>query len=138
MRIKLRGVALLLLLLLAVAAAACGHGRPGVTPRPAPVPVRVTNNNRADVVISVVRAGSVTRLGTVVSGQTQVLTIRNVPVERLQALQFDIHQIGTEETFRTRTLSLGPEQMVVLRIEDLLSTSALSVAENPASGKRMP
>ena len=135
MRMRLRGT---VLLLAAVSAAACAHGRPGVTPRPVPVPVRVTNNNRADVVISVVRAGSAMRLGTVVSGQTQVLTIRNVPVERLQALQFDIHQIGTEETFRTRTLSLGPEQMVVLRIEDLLSTSALSVAENPSPGKRMP
>ena len=135
MRTSVRGTALLLA---AVAAAACGQGRPSVTPRVAPVPVRVTNNNRADVVISVVRAGSAMRLGTVVSGQTQVLTIRNVPVERLQGVQFDIHQIGTEETFRTRGLSLGPEQMVVLRIEDLLSTSSLSVAENPSPAKRMP
>jgi hypothetical protein len=121
-----------------VAGMACGP-KPGSAPPPPPVAVRVTNQNRADVVVSLVRSGSVVRLGTVVSGQTQVLTIRNVPLQRLQGIQFDIHRIGAEQDFRTRAVSLGPEQMVVLRIEDLLSSSQISVAEDASEpGKRMP
>jgi len=125
-------------LLLAIVASACGP-KPGSSPRPDPVPVRVTNRNRADVVVSLVQAtGTVARLGTVVTGQTQVLTIRNVPLERLQGIQFELHLIGTEGTVRTRAVSLGPGQMVVLRIEDLLSTSQISVAEDGGAGPRLP
>jgi len=125
------------LVVMMVAGAGCGP-RPGSRPPPPPVAVRVTNRNRADVVISLVRAGNVLRLGTVVTGQTQVLNIRNTPVERLQGIQFDIHRIGTEGDTRTRSISLGPDQMVVLRIEDLLSSSQLSVEENPSPEKRLP
>jgi len=117
--------------------AGCGP-KPGTAPRAQPVPVRVTNNNRADVVVYLVRSGTPTRLGTVVSGQTQVLTIRNVPLQQLQGVQFDLHRIGTESTARTRAVSLGPRQMVVMRIEDLLSTTQVSVAENPSAARQMP
>jgi hypothetical protein len=127
------------LVLVATMAAVAGCGpKPGAAPRAQPVPVRVSNNNRADVVLYLVRSGTPTRLGTVVSGQTQVFTIRNVPLQQLQGIQFDVHRIGTEATARTRAVSLGPEQMVVIRIEDLLSTSQVSVAENPSSARRMP
>lgn len=117
--------------------AGCGP-KPGGAPRAQPVPVRVTNNNRADVVVYLVRSGTPSRLGTVVSRQTQVLTIRNVPLAQLQGVQFDIHRIGAEGTARTRAVSLGPGQMVVMRIEDLLSTSEVSIAENPSPARRMP
>jgi len=122
---------------LSLVLAGCGP-KPGTAPRAQPVPVRVTNQNRADVVVYLVRAGSATRLGTVTTGETAVLTIRNVPLERLQGVQFDLRRIGAEGTFRTRAVSLGAEQMVVLRIEDLLSTSQISVAENPAPEKQLP
>lgn len=133
----MRGMVRAMALLLAVAGAACGP-KPGSAPRPDPVPVRVTNRNRADVVVSLVRQGTVSRLGTVVTGQTQVLTIRNVPLERLQGVQFDLHLIGTEGTVRTRPVSLGPGQMVVLRIEDLLSTTQISVAEDEGGAEPSP
>jgi hypothetical protein len=129
--------ALALAAVVAGSTAGCGS-RPGPVPRSEPVPVRVTNQNRSDVVVYLVREGATTRLGTVTTGQTQVMTIRNVPLQRLQRVQFDVRRIGADGTFRTRPVSLGPEQMVVLRIEDLLSTSQISVAENPAPEKRLP
>ncbi|HEU4560543.1 MAG TPA: hypothetical protein VFS20_22015 [Longimicrobium sp.] len=126
-------------LFLAIGGLSAGCGpKPGTAPRAQPVPVRVTNQNRSDVVVYLVRAGSATRLGTVTSGSTVVLTIRNVPLERLQGVQFDIRRIGADGTFRTRPISLATEQMVVLRIEDLLTTSQVSIAENPAPAKRLP
>ncbi|HET7229340.1 MAG TPA: hypothetical protein VFJ16_05025 [Longimicrobium sp.] len=122
---------------LAVLAAGCGP-KPG-TPRAQPVPVRVTNHNRADVVVYLVRGGNTLRLGTVVTGETRVLPIRNVPIQQLQGVQFDVRRIGVESApFRTRAVSLGPEQMVTLTIEDLLTTSQISVAENPAPEKMRP
>jgi hypothetical protein len=122
-----------------MAAAGCGP-KPGSGPRPQPVPVQVTNRNRSDVVLYLLRGGSSTRLGTVVSGQTRTLVIRSVPPTQLNDLQFDVKRIGAEGLFRTRAVSLGPEQMVVVRIEDLLTTSEVTVAENPApaGGKRLP
>lgn len=127
-----------MVVLLGSVALGCGP-KPGSAPRPDPVPVRVTNRNRADVVVSLVQSpGTVMRLGTVVTGQTQVLTIRGVPVARLQGVQFELHLIGTEGTVRTRPVSPGPGQMVVLRIEDLLSTSQISIAEDGGAGPRLP
>ncbi|HYH80094.1 MAG TPA: hypothetical protein VEX86_09855 [Longimicrobium sp.] len=134
MRGTLRALALAAVL---AGAAGCGP-KPGIAPRAQPVPVRVTNQNRADVVIYMVRSGTQARLGTVVSGETTTLTIRNVPLEQLQRVQFDVRRIGADGTFRTRQVSLGREQMVVLRIEDLLSTSQVSVAENPSPAKQLP
>lgn len=128
---------LLALSLLVSSAAACAP-KPGTAPRAQPVPVRVTNQNRSDVVVYLVRAGSATRLGTVTTGETAVLTIRNVPLERLQGVQFDVRRIGADGVFRTRPISLATEQMVVLRVEDLLSTSQVSIAENPGPAKRLP
>lgn len=128
---------LALSLLVSSASAACAP-KPGTAPRAQPVPVRVTNQNRSDVVIYLVRAGSATRLGSVTTGETAVFTIRNVPLQRLQGVQFDIRRIGADGTVRTRPISIGTEQMVVLRIEDLLSTSQVSIAENPAPAKQLP
>jgi hypothetical protein len=135
----MRNILRLLALVLAICGLSAGCGpKPGTAPRAQPVPVQVTNQNRSDVVIYLVRAGSTTRLGTVTSGATAVLTIRNVPLARLQGVQFEIRRIGADGIFRTRPVSLGTEQMVVLRIEDLLTTSQVSIAENPAPAKRLP
>jgi hypothetical protein len=111
-----------------LAAAACGP-RPG-DPRPTPpVQVHVTNNNRADVNLYVLRGGTRTRLGTVVSGNTRVLTIGHLPAVGMQQLGFEVQRIGAEGIFSLPRVSVVPGQSIHIRIEDLVTTSEIFVGE---------
>jgi hypothetical protein len=114
---------------LALFVAGCGP-RPG-DPRPAPpVEVHVTNNNRADVNLYVLRGGTRTRLGTVVSGNTRVLTIGHLSAVGVQQLGFEVQRIGAEGVFSLPRVSVVPGQSVHIRIEDLLTTSEIFVGED--------
>ena len=117
---------------MAVAAAllaACGP-RPG-DPRPTPpVEVHVTNNNRADVNLYVLRGGIRTRLGTVVSGNTRVLRIGHIPAMGVQQLGFEVQRIGAEGIFALPRVSVVPGQSVHIRVEDLITTSEIFVGED--------
>ncbi|MFL5384863.1 MAG: hypothetical protein ACJ8GN_20270 [Longimicrobiaceae bacterium] len=104
--------------------------RPG-DPRPTPpVEVRVTNNNRSDVNLYVLRGGTRTRLGTVVAGNTQVLSIRHLPAMGVQQLGFEVQRIGAEGIFSLPRVAVVPGQSVRIRIEDLITTSEISVSED--------
>ena len=109
--------------------AACGP-RPG-DPRPTPpVEVHVTNNNRADVNLYVLRGGTRNRLGTVVSGNTRVLAIRHLPAMGVQQLGFEVQRIGAEGIFSLPRVSVVPGQSIHIRVEDLITTSEISVGED--------
>jgi hypothetical protein len=109
--------------------AACAP-RPG-DPRPTPpVQVHVTNNNRSDVNLYVLRGGTRTRMGTVVSGNTRVLSIRHLPATGVQQLGFEVQRIGAEGIFSLPRVTVVPGQSVRIRIEDLITTSEISVSED--------
>ena len=115
--------------LLALLAMGCGP-RPG-DPRPAPpVEVRVTNNNRSDVNVYVLRGGTRTRLGTVVSGNTRVMAIRHLPGLGVQQLGFEVQRIGADGIFALPRVAVVPGQAVHIRVEDLITTSEISVSED--------
>lgn len=113
-----------------LAVAGCGP-RPG-DPRPAPpVAVSVTNRNRSDVDVFVTRGGSVVRLGTVVSGATRGLVVRNLPRAPVQTLRFQVHRIGAEGDFALPAVAVSPGESVALTVEDLLTSSVVAVCNDP-------
>ena len=115
--------------LLALLAAGCGP-RPGRGPAPAPpVRVHVTNHNRADVNLYVLRGGSRLRLGTVVAGNTTVLVLRHLSRAPVQQLGFEVQRIGAEGVFALQRVTVAPGQAVHIRLEDMLTTSEIFVAD---------
>ena len=124
-----------------LAAAGCrGHG--AEAPRPqVPVAVEVTNHNRLDVNVYVTRAGNRSRVGTVVAGNTRRFLLRHMAWEGLQRLEFDVWRIGGEGLVRLPEVSVAPGQEVRIRIQDLASTSDISlvdVEDNAVQPKRLP
>ncbi|HYJ78491.1 MAG TPA: hypothetical protein VEW03_02720 [Longimicrobiaceae bacterium] len=126
----MRGLLMGTAVLLVAGAAACGP-KPADGPAPVPVAVHVTNLNRSDVAVYLLRAGSRSRLGLVVSGRTTVFTVRHVRPDQMRDVQFDLQRIGAEEVYRTERVTPLPGQGIVLRIEDLLTTTVVSVREGP-------
>jgi len=119
--------------------AACG--RHGPTPVAPPVDVHVTNHNRSDVNVYVLRGGTRTRLGTVVAGDTRMIPIRHLPAMAVQQFGFEVQRIGAEGIFALPRVSVTPGQSIHIRVEDLITTSEIHVvgeAESPASGKPLP
>ena len=117
--------------------AACG--RHGPTPVAPPVDVHVTNHNRSDVNVYVLRGGTRTRLGTVVAGDTRIIPIRHLPAMAVQQFGFEVQRIGAEGIFALPRVSVTPGQAVHIRVEDLVSTSEIYVADDgsvPATNRR--
>ena len=130
----MRGQLRLAATLLALAGAGCG-GRPGARPAPTPpVQVHVTNQSRADINLYVLRGGTRNRLGTVVSGNTRVLMIRHLPAMGVQQLAFEVQRIGAEGVFSLPRVSVSPGQSVHVRVQELITTSDISVWDDDASG----
>jgi|GEM_PF-2878473 len=136
MRGQLRRTALLL----ALAGTACGP-RPGTGPGAAPpVLVHVVNQNRSDVNLYLLRGGTRTRMGTVVSGDTRTLPLLHLPASPVQQLAFEVQRIGAEGVLTLPRVSVSPGQSVHIRVQELLTTSEISVADDDpgSSGKPLP
>lgn len=138
MRAQLRRAATLLAL-----AAACGCGsRPGSGPRAAAPPVRVqiVNQNRSDINLYVLRGGTRTRMGTVVAGDTRVIPLLHLPATSAQQLAFEVQRIGAEGVFSLPRVAVVAGQSIHIRIQELLTTSEISVVEDGSgpAGKPLP
>ena len=131
MRGTLRPAALLL-----VFAAACGP-RPGSGPAAAPpVMVHVTNQNRSDVNLYVLRGGTRLRLGTVVAGDTRIIPLRHLPASPVHQLGFEVQRIGVEGVYPLPRVSVSPGQSVHIRVQEPISTSDVSVWDDGDPGPR--
>jgi hypothetical protein len=89
--------------------------------------------------VYVLRGGTRTRLGTVVAGDTKVMPIRHLPAMAVQQLGFEIQRIGAEGIISLPRVSVTPGQAVHIRVEDLVSTSEIYVADDgevPATNRR--
>lgn len=99
----------------------------GPQPRAEPVTVEVNNQNRRDVRVFVIRSGTPVRLGTVVSGRTGVFTYRGLQPGMSETLRIGAEVIGSGANFSSEGVRVAPGERVVLRLEDLLQSSAISV-----------
>ena len=117
--------------------AGCGRTH-GPTPVVPPVDVHVTNQNRSDVNVYVLRGGTRSRLGTVVAGNTRVMSIRHLPAMAVQQFGFEIQRIGAEGVFSLPRVSVTPGQAIHIRIEDLVSTSEIYVTGEEAAPTTKP
>lgn len=109
-------------------AGACASNS-GSTPRTAaePVMVEVTNQNRRDVAVYVIRGGTSVRLGTVVSGRTSTFTYRGVSQGLSETLSLGAEVIGGDARFTSAGVRVAPGERVALRVEDLIQSSSISV-----------
>lgn len=109
-------------------AAACAPAS-GSSRKPAadPVTVEVSNQNRRDVRVYVVRGGTSVRLGTVVSGRTATFTYRGMPQGLSETLQVGAEVIGGDARYTSAGVRVAPGERVALRIEDLIQSSSISV-----------
>lgn len=109
-------------------AAACAP-KTGSTRQPAadPVTVEVSNQNRRDVRVYVIRGGTSVRLGTVVSGRTATFTYRGMPPGLSETLHIGAEVIGGDAKFTSAGVRVAPGERVALRVEDLIQSSSISV-----------
>lgn len=107
---------------------ACGP-KPGSGPQPAaePVMVEVSNQNRRDVRVFVIRSGTPVRLGTVVSGRTAVFTYRGLQPGAAETLRIGAEVIGSGANFSSEGVRVSAGERVLLRLEDLIQSSSVSV-----------
>ena len=126
MRPLRRATVLLLALLAAGACGRAGHG-----PRPAPpLEVRVTSQNRADINLYMLRGGTRTRLGTVVSGNTRTFLMQHLPNMVVQQLGFEVQRIGAEGVFSLPRVTVTVGQTVRIRLQELITTSEIIVVDD--------
>jgi hypothetical protein len=104
------------------------------------VRVEIVNQNRSDIDVYVLRGGTRTRMGTVVAGNTRVIPLLHLPATSVQQLAFEVQRIGAEGVFSLPRVSVVPGQAVHIRIQELLTTSEISVVEDGAgpAGKPLP
>ena len=109
-------------------AAACApRSGSGPQPRAEPVTVEVTNQNRRDVRVFVIRSGTEVRLGTVVSGRTGIFSYRGLQPGTSETLRIGAEVIGSGANFSSEGVRVAPGERVMLRLEDLLQSSSISV-----------
>ncbi|HEY0038040.1 MAG TPA: hypothetical protein VGB66_15185 [Longimicrobium sp.] len=108
----------------AACASSSGSGR---TPGMEPVTVEVSNQNRRDVRVYVVRGGTSVRLGTVVSGRTAAFTYRGMSAGQSATLQIGAEVIGGDAKYTSAGVRVAPGERVALRVEDLIQSSSISV-----------
>lgn len=108
----------------AACASASGSSR---TPAVDPVTVEVSNQNRRDVRVYVVRGGTSVRLGTVVSGRTGTFTYRGMSAGQSETLQVGAEVIGGDAKYTSAGVRVAPGERVALRVEDLIQSSSISV-----------
>jgi hypothetical protein len=137
----MRGKLRLAAALLALAATAGCRERPGARPAPTPpVMVHVVNQNRSDINVFVLRGGTRTRLGMVVSGDARIFPLLHLPASAVHQLGFEVQRIGAEGLFALPRVTASAGDAVHIRIQELLTTSEISVVGTDAgpAGKQMP
>jgi hypothetical protein len=109
-------------------AGACGP-KPGSgrQPQAEPVTVEVSNQNRRDVRVFLIRSGTPVRLGTVVSGRTGSFTYRGLQPGASETLRIGAEVIGASTNFSSEGVRVSPGDRVLLRLEDLIQSSSISV-----------
>ncbi|HEX8431783.1 MAG TPA: hypothetical protein VF625_10860 [Longimicrobium sp.] len=120
---------------LALALAGCA---PGAAPAPSPsdgtpaagVTVEVTNANRSDVTVYVMRGAARSRLGMVVSGNTTRFPLRDARIELLGDIRLHAEVIGSDAQFTTPRIAVRPGDTIFLRLEAMLHTSQATVGES--------
>jgi hypothetical protein len=110
-----------------VVAGACGPKPGGPRPASEPVMVEVSNQNRRDVRVFVIRSGTPVRLGTVVSGRTAVFTYRGLQSGASETLRIGAEVIGSTANFSSEGVRVSAGERVLLRLEDLIQSSSISV-----------
>jgi hypothetical protein len=110
----MRNARLLLVLLWAAVLLAAGDGcralkRPGIAPPK--IPLMVHNNGFFDVDVSAVQSGggNGARLGTVTGNSTASLSVRQTDLQTGGILVLRLHAIGTNRSWVTPAVSVGPE-----------------------------
>ena len=112
---------------LAIDAAACSRHHPSAAaPPPEPVVVIVTNSNYLDVDVFAVRGTSRSRVGSVtgLSSATFSLPAHYAPDGNLQLL---VDPIGSNATYLTDKIAMGPGQHIELTVAAILRMSSYSV-----------
>ncbi|HEY7771198.1 hypothetical protein [Longimicrobium sp.] len=110
-----------------VGAACASSSGAGRKPAADPVTVEVSNQNRRDVRVYVVRGGTSVRLGTVVSGRTATFTYRGMSAGQSETLHLNAEIIGGDAKFTSAGVRVAPGERVALRVEDLIQSSSISV-----------
>ena len=110
----MRNARLLLAVLSTAALLAVGDGcralmRPGITPPK--IPLMVHNNGFFDVDVSAVQSGggNGARLGTVTGNSTASLSVRQTDLQTGGILVLRLHAIGTNRSWVSPAVSVGPE-----------------------------
>ena len=106
------GFRVALLATMAVGAAGAGCNalrRPGITP--VRIPLTVRNNGYFDVDVNAVQSsgGNGARLGMVSGNTTAALSIRQTDLQTGGILVLRLHAIGTNRSYVTPAVSVGPE-----------------------------
>ncbi|HEX5075795.1 MAG TPA: hypothetical protein VFW03_21465 [Gemmatimonadaceae bacterium] len=108
------------------AAGCASHHRSAPVPPPEPVEVTVNNSNYLDVDVFAVRGTSRARLGSVTGLSTATFL---VPVHLAADgnLQLLVDPIGSNATYLTDKIAVGPGQHVELTVTAILRMSSYSV-----------
>ena len=114
------------LLSLTIDAAACARNKSAAVPPPEPVVVLVNNSNYLDVDVFAVRGTSRARVGSV-TGLSSA-TFRVPAHYALDGhLQLLVDPIGSNATYLTDKIAVGPGQQVELTVAAILRMSSYSV-----------
>ena len=89
--------------------------------------VEVSNQNWADVTVYAVQTGVRQRLGTVTSMSTTVFRVPPTMAAGTGELRLVIDLLGSRQVHVTEPFFIGPGQRAVLRVQNHLAISSLSV-----------
>lgn len=93
-----------------------------------PATARITNNGWLDVNVFASVSESRQRLGTVTGQNTHVFTLPDRLVDA-RGLRIHIEPIGSEQSYQTDLIALGPGQRIDLVVQQRLSMSHYSVVD---------
>lgn len=90
-------------------------------------PVEVTNNNWLDAVVYATRLGSRIRIGEVTSMSQRVLQVPPGFAGADGSIGIQVTLIGSGEHFLTDQLYVSPDEMIVVAIQNHMSTSSWAI-----------
>lgn len=93
-----------------------------------PATARITNNGWLDVNVFASVSEARQRLGTVTGQNTQVFTLPDRLIDA-RGLRIHIEPIGSEQSYQTDLIALGPGQQIDLVVQQRLSMSHYSVVD---------
>ena len=92
-----------------------------------PVTLKVTNDNWQDVNIYLVAGATQRRLGTVVTGNTEVFDLSKVAPTTLTDVEVVIDPIGPPERYSTGRITVAPGQQLDLRVSQYIPQTSFSI-----------